>query len=357
MNRRNFLKSALIASSSIFLTNQSFANRLLEKNKKYLLVLFLYGGADGLSFLTPYNDNYYKEKRGDLAICNDNYNIISSDFAINSFLYDSYYDNYKNSGAAFFPLSGQYNNSRSHFLSQDLMEYGKEVEDKIDSGFLARLNFILSKKNNYKTTAFCDQSPIIIKNDNGSYLNNISVNNLSNNLHIYNKITQENISLTNNITELGKIANFMKNSHYNIGFTTMDLWDTHNNQKIRLENLLKNLNDNLKKFKSVMKEDWDNTTVVIMSEFGRTLNINGSGTEHGHGNLFTFLGGDIKSGIYGDWITLHEKNLHEKRDLPVLTEYKTILAELFMQKYDLSLDEIKYIFPNTTPSNFKFYNK
>lgn len=39
---------------------------------------------------------------------------------------------------------------------------------------------------------------------------------------------------------------------------------------------------------------WDNVTVVVGSEFGRTLTSNGKGTDHGWGGHTFLMGGQVR---------------------------------------------------------------
>ena len=46
---------------------------------------------------------------------------------------------------------------------------------------------------------------------------------------------------------------------------------------------------------------YEDTVIVVMSEFGRTVRENGNrGTDHGHGTVYWVLGGGIRGGtVYG----------------------------------------------------------
>ena len=77
---------------------------------------------------------------------------------------------------------------------------------------------------------------------------------------------------------------------------------------------------------------FDDTTIVVMSEFGRTVRQNGNnGTDHGHGNVMWVMGGQVNGGkVYADWQSLEWKPiyLHEGRDLPVTTDFRQVLAQI-----------------------------
>ena len=71
-------------------------------------------------------------------------------------------------------------------------------------------------------------------------------------------------------------------------------WDTHANQGLAggaLDRLLGQLAEGLVAFRTDMGTAWPNTTVVVMTEFGRTARPNGTrGTDHGTAGAGFVLG-------------------------------------------------------------------
>ena len=61
---------------------------------------------------------------------------------------------------------------------------------------------------------------------------------------------------------------------------------------------------------SMSKEAFDNTLIVTLTEFGRTIKQNSSnGTEHGYGSAIFLAGGLVKKAqIHTDWPGLKKKN-------------------------------------------------
>ncbi len=72
------------------------------------------------------------------------------------------------------------------------------------------------------------------------------------------------------------------------------------------------------------------TTVVVMSEFGRRLRENNdAGTDHGHGNVITVLGGPVAGGrLYGTWPGLANEQLYDHADLAITTDYRQVISEI-----------------------------
>ncbi|MGZ8217915.1 DUF1501 domain-containing protein [Methylomagnum sp.] len=84
-------------------------------------------------------------------------------------------------------------------------------------------------------------------------------------------------------------------------FCSMDGFDTHGGQDWQHWDLLKDLSQALSAFYQAAVEVGleNNITSFTQSEFGRTLQSNGSGSDHAWGNHQIVLGGTVKGGIYG----------------------------------------------------------
>ena len=99
-------------------------------------------------------------------------------------------------------------------------------------------------------------------------------------------------------------------------------WDTHRGQgggrAGRLGKSLQQLENVILRLKSGLgPEIWGKTTVLAMTEFGRTAAENGTaGTDHGTGGAMLAAGGAIAGGkVFGQWPGLSEAALFERRDL------------------------------------------
>jgi len=372
MDKRTFIKFNF--ANLIALSGNSLFAKTQAKDIPNLLFVFLRGGADGLSMLVPYSDKDYYEARPSISIQKEKCNVINETFGLNPLL-TSYSSWYKENKAVFIPLAGQLNNSRSHFQAQDVLEFGVNNITIFKSGFLGRLQEVLG---NSKSISFTENlSPIMTSekfiiptiatphlmgmfnfnsNKNLKYEGKLSevYSNVQKNLELINKISNNNSSNS----KLGNVANFMKAGEYNIGFVDFNDWDTHSDQGNlnggRLGGLISNLDRELLSFRKEFGEDkWNNTLVVVMSEFGRTIKQNGNGSDHGHGNLMSLFGGVInKSKIAGEWFPLKEKNLHANRELQVMHQYRDVLAEIFEKLYGLNKGQIDYVFPQNNPTKF-----
>ena len=137
-------------------------------------------------------------------------------------------------------------------------------------------------------------------------------------------------------------------------FLSLGGWDTHVRQggaEGQLANRLRPLGDGLAAFAKGLGEEWRNTAVVVISEFGRTVHENGDGgTDHGHGNAIWILGGGVQGGrIYGDWPGLAPASLYQNRDLAVTTDYRSVLAAIIARHLRLRDTALAAVFPGFTP--------
>jgi uncharacterized protein (DUF1501 family) len=153
--------------------------------------------------------------------------------------------------------------------------------------------------------------------------------------------------------EARRIAKLMKDN-YNLGFVDVGGWDTHINQGAAtgyLANRLNELGVGLAAFAQEMGPTWRDTTVVVMSEFGRTFRQNGNrGTDHGHGSVFWVMGGSVRGNqVAGEQVRMEQATLFQNRDLPVLNEYRALLGGLLQRQYGLSVSQIDSVFPGAKP--------
>lgn len=110
-------------------------------------------------------------------------------------------------------------------------------------------------------------------------------------------------------------------------------WDTHINEGAgagQLANLLGALDGAVAAIETAMGSAWRETVVAVVTEFGRTAQINGTnGTDHGTGTVALLAGGAVKGGrVIADWPGLKLAQLHEQRDLRPTTDLRAVLKGL-----------------------------
>jgi len=151
--------------------------------------------------------------------------------------------------------------------------------------------------------------------------------------------------------DAARLATLMRNdANIQLGFFALGGWDTHASQgagKGQLANRLAPLAQGLAVLARRLGPLFDDTVIVVMSEFGRTARENGTGgTDHGHGNVMWVLGGRVAGGaVLGDWHGVGDGALNEGRDVPVTTDFRTVLAQIAERHVRLPDSALERVFP------------
>ncbi len=110
-------------------------------------------------------------------------------------------------------------------------------------------------------------------------------------------------------------------------------WDTHNDQGVPedpnayFRRRTGQFSESLQAFHQDLGAAMGEVTLVSISEFGRTINENSSGgTDHGRATAMFVLGANVNGGVYGPFPD--EVADGPEGDLSVLTDYRTVLAEV-----------------------------
>jgi uncharacterized protein (DUF1501 family) len=364
-----------------------------------LLVVFLRGGYDSCNVLVPYSSSFYYEMRPNIAIAAPEANsatgamALNADWALHPALRDSIGNLYGQKQVAFVPFAGTDDLSRSHFETQDSIEMGQpsSAPHNYQSGFLGRLSATLVGASvDAPPIAFTDAKPL-------SFAGAASVPNLSlkragkapfderqtrllndmygghhlqtavgSGLELRQEVAQElatemqdanraAINTKGFELEAERMGRMMRDK-YRIGFIDVGGWDTHVGEggaQGTLATNLAGLGRGLQVFSQSLDSEWQNTVVVVLSEFGRTFRENGNrGTDHGHGTVYWILGGAINGGVIaGEQQAVTHQTLFQDRDFPVLNDYRAVLGGLFRSLWGLSPKQSGVIFPQVGPVN------
>jgi uncharacterized protein (DUF1501 family) len=154
---------------------------------------------------------------------------------------------------------------------------------------------------------------------------------------------------------LKDIARLVK-ADLGLSVATLDVggWDMHTNEggvDGQLSDLLKSVDQGLSAFVADLGPKFAGVTVLLISEFGRTLRQNGAtGTDHGHGQPMLVLGGGIKGGkVYGAWPGLDDKVLFSNGSVAGRTDYRDVIADVFNKR--ARVGSFSKIFPDYKPKN------
>jgi uncharacterized protein (DUF1501 family) len=393
MNRREFL---LAAASAAAWPALSFSGKLFAAptGAPRFLLVFLRGGYDCNNLLVPRGNDFYHASRPTLAIAEpdpgnpDSAIALDSNWGLNPVLRDSIYPLWQHRQLAFVPFSGTDDLSRSHFETQDNIESGEPTASRANfrSGFLARLSGSLpdvppiaftkslppsfqgasrdipniSMKGDPKSHFDARQAGILSSMYQGTPLAAATADGLTLPATLSQDLRDEIVHASRGApsakgfaSETQRIATLMRD-RYRLGFIDIGGWDTHVNQGSvtgGLANNLRHLGEGLAAYAAALGDEWNNTVVVVVSEFGRTFRENGDkGTDHGHGTVHWVLGGKINGGrIAGRQMAVTQRNLLQDRDYPVLTNYRDLLGGLFRRTWDLSENRLQNVFPASKP--------
>lgn len=96
-------------------------------------------------------------------------------------------------------------------------------------------------------------------------------------------------------------------------------------------------------------EAWSQTVVMMVTEFGRTVHVNGTnGTDHGTAGAGFLLGGAVKGGrVLADWPGLKAANLRDERDLNATTDLRAVAKGVLLGHMGVKESALGTIFPDS----------
>jgi uncharacterized protein (DUF1501 family) len=113
-------------------------------------------------------------------------------------------------------------------------------------------------------------------------------------------------------------------------------WDTHANEggaQGQLAGRLAELDAGLSMLRQELGPVWQDTAVLLLTEFGRTAAINGThGTDHGTATAAFLLGGAVAGGrVIVDWPGLSRRALYQGRDLAPTLDVRSVLKGILAE--------------------------
>lgn len=372
-------------------------------SQKKLVVILLRGAVDGLNVVIPYAETAYYEARPLIAIpAEGEGRVLDLDgyFGLHPAL-ASLMPLWKEKSLAFIHASGSPDPTRSHFDAQDYIESGTPGIKSTQNGWMNRLLAVLPKGTPTQAVNFGNTLPRILAGEKAVAsqalgqlgtrslpVDRPGINTAFDRLYsgkdalslAYQEGRQAREMLlaefeaemmaaskgapnaSNFAAETQKVARLLVGStQTQLAFLALGEWDTHVNQGSstgQLAGHLSSLGEGLATLVRELGAAYKDTTIVVMSEFGRTVRENGNrGTDHGHGNVMWVLGGNVRGGkVYGDWRTLEESQLHEGRDLPVTTDFRDAIAPILTQHLNIPSSALSAVFPGYTANPLSFMN-
>ncbi len=398
MKRRYFLRqTALLGASGLISVGThglAWQGTAKASNSPRLIVIFLRGGTDGLNIVVPYQEPAYYQSRPTIAIAKPGETEgaldLDGEFGIHPALKPLMAE-WKAGHLAFVHASGSPDPSRSHFQAQDYMETGTPGSAYTADGWLNRLLAFLSNRTPTQAVNI-GQTPSLILTGPEAVANvavdrqgirplaieRPQIQTAFDQLYASNKrlgpvyqegrdtrdillreLNVESIAASRGAptperfaTSARHVAQLMSSdAATQVAFLEVGGWDTHVNERPILNRHLESLGAGLEILVQELGQTYQNTAIVVMSEFGRTVAENGNGgTDHGHGNVLWLMGGGIRGRqIYGEWPGLDPAEQHQSRDLAITTDFRGILTSLLEPHFDLSADALAQVFPDYQP--------
>ena len=409
MQRRQLLQTAAAAGlgwTAVGRTAFAAGGQVLPGNKR-LIVVFLRGAVDGLSVVVPYSEGAYYQQRSSIALARPGQDggVLDLDghFGLNPNL-AALMPLWQSGKLAFVQASGSPDPTRSHFDAQDYMESGTPGRKGTPDGWLNRLlgaalpvlvqagahagvtrgisvgatlpriwagpNPVANIANGARATkpTLLDR-PQVSKAFDSLYAGDDAMSRAYRESQLSRAEVNEAMSpaaamdheqmVANNgaplpngfLDDAGRLAQLMRRDpNVQIAFLALGGWDTHVNQggaKGQLANRLQPLGQGLAELATRLGPVFDDTTILVISEFGRTARQNGTGgTDNGHGNVMWALGGNIAGGtVYGRWPGIDASALNDGRDLAVTTDFRQVLAGVCMHNLGLADNKLATVFP------------
>jgi len=402
MKRRHLLQLA----GWTWLSAATAVSRAAVPTQNKLVVVMLRGAVDGLSIVTPYGDPHYAQSREAirLAAPGSDGGVLQLDnlFGLNPAL-SPLMPYWQRGQLGFVHASGSPDPTRSHFDAQDYMESGTPGLKSTNDGWMNRLlqampgaatptravnmgatlprifsgagevaslglgpkafshEAIDDPRTQAALAAMYAKDPQLghtfdaAREGRGEMQRSMAADdNMSGDDHagMDPRIDRGAPSANGFAADAQRLGRLIqRDPHTQLAFTSVGGWDTHINQggaKGQLANKLAALGRGLDALAQGLGPAMNNTVVVVMSEFGRTVRENGThGTDHGRGNVMWVLGGPVNGGrVHGEWPGLDQSALADGRDLAVVSDFRAVLASVAQRHLGMDDAAMAKVFPS-----------
>lgn len=364
--RRRHLLGALGAGTLAPWATLSFAASGAPADRRFVFVI-LRGGLDGLSSVPAVGDPEFAPARGALAQFGSAPLALDGTFALHPAL-AQLHAMYGRGELAVVHAVGLPYRDRSHFDAQQVLESGGVRPYEITSGWLGRTLGANGAKGLALNTAvplvlrgpgaidtwapstLPDPSADLVARIERMYANDRTLANAlerAKSLHLDGVMAAETSAAGPMGAAAGggnprgggfvllaqRAAEFLAQAEGpQVAVLEVSGWDTHANQANPngpLANNLRSLDQGLGALREGLAANgtWGRTVVVVATEFGREVAINGTlGTDHGTGGAAFVLGGAVAGGrVVADWPGLAKKNRFDGRDLRTTTDLRAVL--------------------------------
>jgi uncharacterized protein (DUF1501 family) len=378
MDRRTLLRTSV--QLTLLAPFARLAHALPSTDARFVIVI-LRGALDGLAAVPPYGESQYKSLRGALALDSPGTTggVLKLDglFGLHPSL-TSLHAMYQAKELAVLHAVATPYRERSHFDAQKVLEAGNLSPAATEGGWLNRaLVEVQSSGGKRDAVALADTVPLVLRGDFAvnswapSKLPDADQDLLARVRRMYENADPrladrliEALDARALVDEGGPgdpssdaamgdragaqinpivtaAARFLKSpSGPRVAAIDIGGWDTHANQGAGQGNLatrLRGLDAGVQTLKTELGPVWKDTTVLIVTEFGRTVAVNGTrGTDHGTGGVAFLAGGAVNGGrVVGDWPGLAQRDLYQNRDLRPMTDLRGVFKGVLAQRFGL----------------------
>lgn len=376
--RRGFLVGS---AATLSLGGAALSVRAAGTDSRFVLI-FLRGAMDGLDVVVPYGDPNLKAWRPGLVLpepgATNGLADLGGFWGLHPALKATRALYAANDLLPIQCVSGP-NRSRSHFEAQDMMEIG--AEQRMTSGWLNRIAALLPANPNCDAAfAMGGMPPLILHGPtptttwdpfhprprvSAGFYDTIVA------MHADDALT--GIELADGLRERHYIDKVLAGTSYDgvspgfprlaraaakmlaapdgprLAELDLDGWDTHSGQRPRLAEALHKLDEGIGVLRAGLAAVWPRTAILVVTEFGRTVRVNGSGgTDHGTGTAALLMGGAVAGGrVLVDWPGLGARQLFEDRDLQPTLDIRAVAKGLLGPHFGLSAASLGAVFPDS----------
>jgi uncharacterized protein (DUF1501 family) len=354
-----------------------------------LVLVILRGGLDGLAAVPPYAEPAYAALRGSLALpapgTQDGVLDLDGTFGLHPAL-ANLHALYRAREALVLHAAATPYRERSHFDAQNVLEAGGIAPSASGGGWLNRaLKSLDGGGDAPGAVALADSVPLVLRGELGvtswapSRLPETDDDTMARVQRLYEaadpalaaslSAALEARAIAGDATDAGMgggrggqaiaplasaAARFLSSADGpRIAVLEAGGWDTHANQGAAqglLALRLRGLDAGLQTLKTELGEHWSETTVLVVTEFGRTAAVNGTrGTDHGTGGCAFVVGGAVAGGrVVTDWPGLAARDLHEGRDLRATTDLRALFKAVLHERFGVAEGALaRTVFPGS----------
>lgn len=370
LNRRRLILSGLATTGVAMAPRMAFA--AAETDRRFIFIIQR-GAADGLAILAPTGDPAFVGARGEIASGATTGTKLDSLFTLHPQMTASG-RLFAQKQAAFYHAIASGYRERSHFDGQNMLETAGTRPYGRDDGWLNRLLSLLPKGES-KAIAVANAIPPALRGpiSVGSYAPSRLPDADAALMERVAMLYAEDVQLAplwqsatateamagsidpgagrGGIAAGQLVASLMAGADgARVAMVETTGWDTHFNQEGRLGAVLKGVDEMIETLRIEMGPAWSKTLILVATEFGRTVHVNGTrGTDHGTASSAMLFGGGLANGgkIVSDWPGLATSQLYEGRDLKPTMRFETMVVAALSAHYRIDAERLRRtVFPD-----------